>query len=198
MGDEMANEWLAGGEGGRLWHRRLMKSGAFVFLRRNFRVSFKQFLIHFCASNRHTGLEPVAKKRKEDQKFSTQHLQWLYPIHYFTHSTTLTITPQSLHPLLVGRPLVSSSHAESLCFMIICRTLRMFLRHSFVLGGEWWCSATACHACPAACPSHSIVFCSRYDLIKALKSNVRFPSEVEKIEEQSAEKGDTLWTTRRG
>lgn len=39
-----------GGGWGGPW--RLMKSEAFVFLRRKFRISFKQFLIHFCASNR--------------------------------------------------------------------------------------------------------------------------------------------------
>lgn len=149
MGDEMANEWLAGGEGGRLWHRRLMKSGAFVFLRRNFRVSFKQFLIHFCASNRHTGLEPVAKKKEEDQKFSTQHLQWLYPIHYFTHSTTHHHTPVS----------ASSSGRSPISVVLPRRKFMLYdnmsyvanVPSSFIRFGWWMVMLCHCLPCLSCC-----------------------------------------------
>lgn len=94
-------------------------------------------------------IEPVAKKKEEDQKFSTQHLQWLYPIHYFTHSTTHHHTPVS----------ASSSGRSPISVVLPRRKFMLYdnmsyvanVPSSFIRFGWWMVMLCHCLPCLSCC-----------------------------------------------
>lgn len=72
-----------------------MKSGAFVFFRRKFRISFKQFLIHFCAPNR--GRCDLWWQREKERKGPKVQK-------HFSPPPPGTSAPASSHSLVVSKP----------------------------------------------------------------------------------------------